>query len=205
MLYPFAKEQLQALIASYPNLKEIAWVQEEPRNMGAWKVMSRRMPELLPEGVELDYIGRQGRASPGEGYSGAHAREQERIVLTALTPRYLTPMARPLREARPRAPCSSGSSGSPGSSWRSSPACSLFWLAPGFETETMLFGWAHGLGFIALCIVIWIAAVRREAPYTLLAATLTPVGPVGSVIGIELIERKGWGIAEPGSEDPNRA
>ena len=73
----------------------------------------------------------------------------------------------------------------------------VFWLAPGFDTETMLFGWAHGLGFIALCIVIWIACVRREAPYTLLAATLTPVGPVGSVIGIELIERKGWGIADP--------
>jgi 2-oxoglutarate dehydrogenase complex dehydrogenase (E1) component-like enzyme len=44
------------------------------------------MPGLLPEGVELTYIGRQGRASPGEGYSGAHALEQERIVLTALTP-----------------------------------------------------------------------------------------------------------------------
>jgi 2-oxoglutarate decarboxylase len=86
VLYPFAKEQLERLIASYPNLKEIAWVQEEPRNMGAWKVMSRRMPSVLPEGVTLTYIGRQGRASPGEGYSGAHAREQERIVLTALTP-----------------------------------------------------------------------------------------------------------------------
>ncbi|HWO83890.1 MAG TPA: multifunctional oxoglutarate decarboxylase/oxoglutarate dehydrogenase thiamine pyrophosphate-binding subunit/dihydrolipoyllysine-residue succinyltransferase subunit [Solirubrobacterales bacterium] len=86
VLYPFAKEQLERLIASYPNLKEIAWVQEEPRNMGAWKVMSRRMPDILPEGVALTYIGRQGRASPGEGYSGAHAREQERIVLTALTP-----------------------------------------------------------------------------------------------------------------------
>ena len=77
----------------------------------------------------------------------------------------------------------------------------FFWLVPGFETETMLFGWAHGLGFIALCVVIWIACVRKEAPYTLLAATLTPVGPVGSVIGIELIERKGWGIGEhPGSQ-----
>ena len=72
----------------------------------------------------------------------------------------------------------------------------LFWLAPGFETATMVFGWAHGLGFIALCVLIWIAAVKREAPYTLLAATLTPVGPVGSVIGIELIERKGWGVAD---------
>jgi len=86
VLYPFAREHLERLIASYPNLKEIAWVQEEPRNMGAWKVMSRRMPDVLPEGVKLTYIGRQGRASPGEGYSGAHAREQERIVLTALTP-----------------------------------------------------------------------------------------------------------------------
>jgi len=86
VLYPFAKEQLERLITSYPNLKEIAWVQEEPRNMGGWKVMSRRMPSVLPEGVALTYVGRQGRASPGEGYSGTHAREQERIVLTALTP-----------------------------------------------------------------------------------------------------------------------
>ena len=86
VLYPFAKEKLEEVIARYPNLKEIAWVQEEPRNMGAWKVMSRRFPGILPEGVDLTYIGRPGRASTGEGYSGAHALEQERIVLTALTP-----------------------------------------------------------------------------------------------------------------------
>jgi 2-oxoglutarate dehydrogenase E1 component len=86
LLYPFAKEQLSELIASYPNLKEIVWAQEEPRNMGCWKVMSRRLPDLLPEDVELGYVGRPTRASPGEGYSVAHAREQERIVLTALTP-----------------------------------------------------------------------------------------------------------------------
>ncbi|HEX3174706.1 MAG TPA: multifunctional oxoglutarate decarboxylase/oxoglutarate dehydrogenase thiamine pyrophosphate-binding subunit/dihydrolipoyllysine-residue succinyltransferase subunit [Solirubrobacterales bacterium] len=86
LLYPFAKEQLTGLIASYPNLKELVWTQEEPRNMGAWKVMSRRLPDVLPEGVELGYVGRPTRASPGEGYSVAHAREQERIVLTALTP-----------------------------------------------------------------------------------------------------------------------
>jgi hypothetical protein len=81
----------------------------------------------------------------------------------------------------------------------------LFWLAPGFETATMLFGWAHGLGFIALCVLIWFACIRKEAPYTLLAATLTPVGPVGSVIGIELIERKGWGIrVQPSSQVTER-
>jgi multifunctional 2-oxoglutarate metabolism enzyme len=86
LLYPFAKQQLSELISTYPNLKEIVWAQEEPRNMGCWKVMSRRLPDLLPEGVELGYVGRPTRASPGEGYSVAHAREQERIVLTALTP-----------------------------------------------------------------------------------------------------------------------
>jgi len=86
LLFPFAKDQLTELIASYPNLKEVTWVQEEPRNMGCWKVMSRRLPDILPEGVELGFVGRPIRASPGEGYSGAHAREQERIVLTALTP-----------------------------------------------------------------------------------------------------------------------
>ncbi|HWM62647.1 MAG TPA: multifunctional oxoglutarate decarboxylase/oxoglutarate dehydrogenase thiamine pyrophosphate-binding subunit/dihydrolipoyllysine-residue succinyltransferase subunit [Solirubrobacterales bacterium] len=86
LLYPFAKEQLSDVISSYPNLVELVWTQEEPRNMGAWKVMSRRLPEVLPEGVELGYVGRPTRASPGEGYSVSHAREQERIVLTALTP-----------------------------------------------------------------------------------------------------------------------
>jgi hypothetical protein len=70
-----------------------------------------------------------------------------------------------------------------------------FWLLPGFETETFIFGLVHGIGYILLCLLIWFCCVRRQAPYTLLAATLTPVGPLGSVIAIELIERKGWGIA----------
>ena len=85
LLYPFAKRQITELIASYPNLKQIMWVQEEPQNMGAWKVTSRRMPEILPDGVEFAYIGRPQRASPGEGYPAAHRAEQERIELTALT------------------------------------------------------------------------------------------------------------------------
>ena len=84
LLYPFAKEQLTEVISGYPNLKEIVWTQEEPRNMGAWSVMQRRLPDLLPEGVELGYVGRPPRASPGEGYAVAHTKEQERIVLTCL-------------------------------------------------------------------------------------------------------------------------
>lgn len=81
----------------------------------------------------------------------------------------------------------------------------ISWLAPGLETETTVFGWAHGLGFIALCALIWVAAVRREAPYALLAATLTPAGPIGSVIGIELIQRRGWGVAQSREKLPESA
>jgi hypothetical protein len=69
-----------------------------------------------------------------------------------------------------------------------------FWLLPGFEAETMVFGWAHGIGFILLCLLIWGAVLRHEAPYTLLAATLTPVGPLGSVIAIAWLGRR-----QPGS------
>ncbi len=64
------------------------------------------------------------------------------------------------------------------------------WLAPGLEHATFLAGLAHGIGYIALALLIWIAVLRRQTPYTLLAATLTPVGPVGSVIAIAWIERR---------------
>ena len=66
----------------------------------------------------------------------------------------------------------------------------VVWLVPGLDSATFIFGLTHGIGYIALCILIWVAILRHEAPYTLLAATLTPVGPLGSVIGIEVIERR---------------
>lgn len=66
----------------------------------------------------------------------------------------------------------------------------LVWLLPGLERPTFWFGLSHGIGFILLCLMIWIAVMRREAPFWLLAAALTPVGPVGSTIGIEVIERQ---------------
>jgi hypothetical protein len=70
----------------------------------------------------------------------------------------------------------------------------VFWLLPGFEHETFIFGLSHGIGYIALCLLILLAVVKREAPWPLLAASLTPAGPLGTVIGVELIERRGLGI-----------
>ena len=70
----------------------------------------------------------------------------------------------------------------------------FFWIASGYASETSLFGLLHGVGYLGLCALIFWAVMRREAPWPLLAATLTPVGPFGTVIAIELIERRGWGI-----------
>lgn len=69
-------------------------------------------------------------------------------------------------------------------------ALCFFWLVPGFQHETLIFGAAHGIGYVGLCILIVVAVLRHQAPYTLLAATLTPVGPLGSVIAIRWIERR---------------
>jgi multifunctional 2-oxoglutarate metabolism enzyme len=87
ILYPFPREQIVELISRYPQLKEIIWVQEEPKNMGVRRFMftRNRERELVPDGVKLDYVGRPYRASPGEGYPAAHHIEQERILREALT------------------------------------------------------------------------------------------------------------------------
>ena len=84
LLYPFPEQEIAELMARYPNLQRVVWVQEEPRNMGARAFMRRRMAKILPEGLSYDYVGRQLRASPGEGYAAAHKREQSRIVRVAL-------------------------------------------------------------------------------------------------------------------------
>jgi multifunctional 2-oxoglutarate metabolism enzyme len=84
LLYPFPESQLRELIQTYPNLSEVVWVQEEPRNMGARAHMSPRLMQILPHHLHFGYIGRPERASPGEGYPAAHTAEQNRILRTAL-------------------------------------------------------------------------------------------------------------------------
>jgi 2-oxoglutarate dehydrogenase E1 component len=83
-LYPFPSERTKALVASYPNLQEVVWAQEEPQNMGAWRSIRHRLEEARPKDVSLRYVGRPWRASPSEGYPTAHLREQDRIVREAL-------------------------------------------------------------------------------------------------------------------------
>src|SRR5262249_21350074 len=84
LLYPFPDEATRELLKGYPNLAEVVWLQEEPRNMGAWEFASRRLETLIPDGSRLRYIGRSRRASPSEGYPQAHRTEQDRLVAAAL-------------------------------------------------------------------------------------------------------------------------
>ena len=84
LLYPFATNELQALMANYPSLETVVWAQEEPQNMGARAVMETRVRSILPDGVVYEYVGRPLRASPGEGYPPAHIAMQSRIVRAAL-------------------------------------------------------------------------------------------------------------------------
>jgi len=84
LLYPFPQQQILNFVQSYPNLEEVVWVQEEPRNMGARAHMFPRLMQIMPAEMHFGYIGRPERASPGEGYPAAHIDEQNRIVTTAI-------------------------------------------------------------------------------------------------------------------------
>ncbi|HZP72723.1 MAG TPA: 2-oxoglutarate dehydrogenase E1 component [Gaiellaceae bacterium] len=83
-LYPFPTEATAALVAGYPALEEVVWVQEEPQNMGPWRSIRHRLEECAA-GKPLRYIGRPWRASPSEGYPTAHLIEQDRIARNALS------------------------------------------------------------------------------------------------------------------------
>ena len=86
-LYPFPDDELQAVLGRYPKIESFAWVQEEPRNMGARKFVLPRIRHLVPYQIPLGDISRPERSRPAEGYPAAHHVEQERIVREAITGR----------------------------------------------------------------------------------------------------------------------
>ena len=86
-LYPFPDSELGAILGRYPKLESFAWIQEEPRNMGARKFVLPKIRHLVPYQVPLGDISRPERSRPAEGYPAAHQVEQARIVREALTGR----------------------------------------------------------------------------------------------------------------------
>ncbi|HVA92235.1 MAG TPA: 2-oxoglutarate dehydrogenase E1 component [Chloroflexota bacterium] len=84
-LCPFPAAELNTLLAGYPHVREIVWLQEEPRNMGAWSYMAPRLRDLIGRDPSVDYIGRPDHASPAAGSGAVHQAEQARIVAGAFT------------------------------------------------------------------------------------------------------------------------
>lgn len=80
-LYPLDIPAMQATLDLYPNAKDVRWVQEEPKNMGAWHFMLPRMLEGL--GVIPKYVGRVESASPATGNADSHEIEQNRLLKEA--------------------------------------------------------------------------------------------------------------------------
>lgn len=84
-IYPFPFEDLQQQFEQFPNLKEVVWIQEEPKNMGAWTFVEPRINETLHGKLKVTYIGRRRRSSPAEGEPDIHKIEQARMIGEALT------------------------------------------------------------------------------------------------------------------------
>ncbi|GGA27145.1 2-oxoglutarate dehydrogenase E1 component [Psychrobacillus lasiicapitis] len=82
-LYPFPKEKIQAIVERYPNVKQLAWAQEEPENMGSWNFALPYLLEIA-DGKEITYVGRVHRSSPAEGDGDTYKLEQARIIDEAL-------------------------------------------------------------------------------------------------------------------------
>jgi 2-oxoglutarate dehydrogenase E1 component len=83
LLYPFPEEEVKAVLSGYPNLQEIVWVQEEPRNMGAWTFVEPLLKQLVDDKLPVKYVGKPARPSPAQGSAAFHKREHAAIVRSA--------------------------------------------------------------------------------------------------------------------------
>ncbi len=82
-LYPFPQERLKTILAGYPRVRDAVWVQEEPKNMGAWSFVKERSTDFLAAGQSLRYVGRAASPSPATGNAAVHKRELEQFLAEA--------------------------------------------------------------------------------------------------------------------------
>ena len=66
----------------------------------------------------------------------------------------------------------------------------VVWLGRISDEAKTALGWAHGIGWIILCLLVYEGGRRRVFPWPLLAATVSPLGPLGSSLGIEFLRRR---------------
>jgi len=81
-LYPFPESSIAQVLDRYTEIEHLAWVQEEPKNMGAYRFVQ----PLLRERLELDvaYVGREMRPTPAVASEKMHKQEQGKIMIEAM-------------------------------------------------------------------------------------------------------------------------
>jgi 2-oxoglutarate dehydrogenase E1 component len=87
-LYPLPEGELREALARYPKAAEVWWVQEEPKNAGAWRYLLEPLMALtaeLPKRPALRYVGRPESASPATGFLSSHQYEQKLLVEEAFS------------------------------------------------------------------------------------------------------------------------
>ena len=82
-LYPLPVDEVRAALGRYPNAVDVAWVQEEPANQGAWSFIALNLLEHL-DGVRLRRISRPEAAAPSAGSTKVHDAEQAALIEASL-------------------------------------------------------------------------------------------------------------------------
>jgi len=81
----------------------------------------------------------------------------------------------------------------------------FFWLAPGFKSETLVFGWAHGVLWIVMSLLVLVALRKRIVPFWLavVVAVIGGLGPFAGSVGFVVAERRRRRPATGVSSSPN--
>jgi 2-oxoglutarate dehydrogenase E1 component len=77
--YPLDRARLDSLLSGYPRAVPVVWVQEEPRNFGAWCFLRMRLGEKIGE-HPLSAVARPESASPATGSAASHKKEQAALI-----------------------------------------------------------------------------------------------------------------------------
>jgi 2-oxoglutarate dehydrogenase E1 component len=79
-LHPLHVDKIKRILDCYEDIKDFYWVQEEPKNMGAWTHIKDTLEPLLGNDKKLNYIGRKAKATPAVGSYAVHYIEYERLM-----------------------------------------------------------------------------------------------------------------------------
>jgi hypothetical protein len=63
----------------------------------------------------------------------------------------------------------------------------VVWAGGLGDRAQLILGWTHGVGWLALCAAVWLGCVRRLLPWPVLAAAVSPLGPLGSTVALEFV------------------